>query len=118
MLEPQLVAGREVLEPQLVAGREVLGAGREMLVAGREVLEPRLGGGRELLEPRLGGGRELLEPRLNAEQKTQKLVLGLLQGKPSIQPVARSGILDTVRNFLPKMAEAEVRDRPDIARCS
>ena len=104
--------GREVLEPQLGVGKEVLGAGREVLGAGREVL----GAGREVLEPRLGGGRELLEPRLNAEQKTQKLVLGLLQGKPSIQPVARSGILDTVRNFLPKMAEAEVRDRPDIAR--
>ena len=89
--------GREFLEPQLAAGREVMGAGREVL------------------DPRLGGGRELLEPRLNAEQNTQKLVLGLLQGKPSIQPVARSGILDTVRNFLPKMAEAEVSYRTNSA---
>ena len=53
--------------------------------------------------------RELVEPRLTAEQCRQKAVLDLVNGgKPRIQPVARSGVLDSVRDFLPRMAEAEV----------
>lgn len=53
-------------------------------------------------------GRERLEPRLSAEQGRERSVLQLLVGRPSIQPVARSGLLDAVRGFLPKMAQAEV----------
>jgi len=52
--------------------------------------------------------RELLEPRLTAEQCRQKAVLDLVNGgRPRIQAVARSGLLDSVRDFLPRMAEAE-----------
>jgi len=54
-----------------------------------------------------GEGRELLEPRLGAEGSREKLVRDLLTGKPAITPMGRSSLLDSVKDFLPKMAEAE-----------
>jgi len=54
-----------------------------------------------------GGGRELLEPRLGVEGSREKLVRDLLIGKPAITPMGRSPLLDSVKDFLPKMAEAE-----------
>lgn len=56
-----------------------------------------------------GGGRELLEPRLGAEESREKLVRDLLTGKPAITAIGRSPLLDSVKDFLPKMAEAEVK---------
>jgi len=56
-----------------------------------------------------GGGRELLEPRLGPEGSREKLVRDLLTGKPAITAMGRSPLLDSVKDFLPKMAEAEVK---------
>jgi len=56
-----------------------------------------------------GGKRELLEPRLGAEGSREKLVRDLLTGKPTITAMGRSPLLDSVKDFLPKMAEAEVK---------
>jgi len=56
-----------------------------------------------------GGGRELLEPRHGAEASREKLVRDLLTGKPAITAMGRSPLLDSVKDFLPKMAEAEVK---------
>jgi len=56
-----------------------------------------------------GGGRELLEPRHDAEASREKLVRDLLTGKPAITAMGRSPLLDSVKDFLPKMAEADVK---------
>jgi len=56
-----------------------------------------------------GGGRELLEPRLGPEGSREKLVRDLLTGKPAITAMGRSPLLDSVKDFLPKTAEAEVK---------
>jgi len=52
---------------------------------------------------------ELLEPRQSSEASKDRLVMTLLHGKPEIQRLGRSSVLDEVRSFLPQMADAEVK---------
>lgn len=54
---------------------------------------------------------EVLEPRVSQEQSRVRALNALLNPKPdmSIGSSPRSSVLDQVKSFLPKMAEAEVK---------
>eukprot|EP00092_Neocalanus_flemingeri_P009900 GFUD01010670.1.p1 GENE.GFUD01010670.1~~GFUD01010670.1.p1 ORF type:complete len:193 (-),score=79.82 GFUD01010670.1:91-669(-) len=56
-----------------------------------------------------GKPSELLEPRLTSEASKDRMVRNMLHGRPEIQRLGRSSVLDEVRSFLPQMAEAEVK---------
>ena len=58
---------------------------------------------------------EMLEPRLSVDTNKEKIVRNLLIDKPNINKVGRSGILDQVKQFLPQMAEAEVKLNEAVA---
>merc|ERR1719427_1802504 len=58
---------------------------------------------------------ELLDPRITSESSKDRLVRTMLQSKPEIQRLGRSSVLDEVRNFLPQMADAEVKLTASLA---
>ena len=58
---------------------------------------------------------EVLEPRLTVDTNKEKIVRNLLIDKPNISKVGRSGILDQVKQFLPQLAEAEVKLNEAVA---
>merc|ERR1719318_583003 len=46
---------------------------------------------------------------MTSEATKDRLVMSMMQGKPEIQRLGRSSVLDEVRSFLPQMADAEVK---------
>ena len=52
---------------------------------------------------------ELLEPKFNEDHAREKMVRSMLVEKPVISRPGHCPLLDTVKSFLPKMAEAEKR---------
>jgi len=62
-----------------------------------------------------GKPTELLDPRITSESSKDRLVRTMLQSKPEIQRLGRSSVLDEVRNFLPQMADAEVKLAASLA---
>ena len=58
----------------------------------------------------------LLEPRLTVDTNKEKLVRNLLIDKPNITKMTSSPLLNQVKNFLPQMAEAELKLNQAVAR--
>lgn len=59
---------------------------------------------------------ELLEPQLSPDRAREKLVRNLLLDKPEIFRVPGPGVLQTVKAFLPQMAEAGKQLNEAVAR--